>query len=148
MADNKNNNPLFAIFDALFCNKEYINNITYESAKQNIFMILRRLAIAYPLQANAFNDKRVNPLDVVKYWSDFLYCGKKPAWTYVKGVKASEEDKKKGTVSNADIKKYKSYYNINDKDFEACMRFYPDETIKDIEDLMKFFKQIKSNSDE
>lgn len=144
MAEKKDN-TLFAIVDALFTSKEYINNITKETAKQNLFMVLRRLAIKYPLQANAFNDSKVNPMDVIRYWSDYLYTGgRAPGWIYTSGTKAKEKKHKR--FSTSDIKEYKKYYNINNKDFEDCMRFFPEETEKDIEDLLKFFKETKSLS--
>ena len=144
---NAKANPLFMLVDALFTSKEYINNITYETAKQNLFMVLRRLAIQYPLQANAFNDSKVNPMNVIKYWSDKLYTGgKTPGWIYPQGTKAQEKATSKKDITNADIKKYKEYYDINDKDFEFGMKFFPEEVKKEIIELRDFFKTINSNS--
>ena len=56
----KKPNVLFDTLSALFNNKDYINNLTKETMKQNLFMINRRLAIKYPLQAQIFNNKYVN----------------------------------------------------------------------------------------
>lgn len=137
----KKGNPLFALMDALFTSKEYINNITRETAKQNIFMVLRKIGIKYPLQANAFNDGKVNPLDVIKYWSNFLYTGNRPpSWIYTK-----VNEKKHKKFSASEIKLYKKHYDINDKDFNDCMRFFKEETEKDIEDILKFYDDLKSN---
>ena len=148
-AKSGSDNPLNMLINALFSSKEYINDITYETAKQNLFMVLRRLAIAYPLQANAFNERKVNPMDVIRYWSDKLYYGgRPPAWVYTKGAKASEKAKSKNDISNADIKKYKEYYDINDKDFEASMRFFPDEVKGEIIELRNFFKNISSGNND
>ena len=106
-------------------------------------MVLRRLAIKYPLQTNAFNVPKANPLDIIKYWSDYLYTGgEKPSWMYIKGTKARE--KKNSKYTSSEIKEYKKYYDIGNKEFDACMRFYPEETENEIGDLMKFFKEIKT----
>ena len=61
MAEKKPN-ILFDTLSALFNNKEYIANLTNESIRQNIFMINRRLAIQYPLQAQVFNNSKVKIL--------------------------------------------------------------------------------------
>ena len=148
-AKSGSDNPLNMLINALFSSKEYINDITYETAKQNLFMVLRRLAIMYPLQANAFNQRKVNSLDIIRYWSDKLYTGgRPPGWIYTKGAKASESTKSKNDISNADIKKYKEYYDINDKDFEASMKFFPDEVKGEIIELRNFFKNISSGKND
>ena len=78
MAGEKKPNILFDTLNALFTNKEYINDLTKETIKQNIFMINRRIAIKFPLQAQVFNNSKTNAVDVLKFWSDFLYTGQRP----------------------------------------------------------------------
>ena len=105
-------NVLFDTLASLFNNKEYINGLTQESIKQNSFMINRRLAIMYPLQAQVFNNSKVNPVDVLHFWSDYLYNGKfPPRWIYTAGAaksQAKKDDKKllnyrlKGTKTSAE----------------------------------------------
>jgi len=145
MADKKPN-ILFETLNALFSNKEYINNLTKESIKQNIFMINRRIAIKYPLQAQVFNNNKINSYDVLKFWSDFLYTGQRPpGWIYTAGaVKSQAKKDSKKEISASLIKQYCNYYNYSLKDIEACMKFYPEETIKEIKDFEIFNKQLKS----
>ena len=142
----KKPNPLFDLINALFTNKEYVNNITMETAKQSLFMVLRRLAIQYPIQANVFNDNKVNALDTIKFWSDYLYCGYAPKWVYTSGATKSKADK--SVLSTADIKLYKQHYGINDKDFDAAMRFYPNELIEEIKEINTFYKNINNKGNE
>ena len=151
MAETKEKkaNPLLELINALFTNKEYVNNITYETAKQSIFMVLRRIAIKYPIEANVFNDNKVNALDTIKFWSDYLYCGYPPKWIYTSGANKSKQLKSK--IEPADIKLYKKHYNITDKDFNDAMRFFPDDVILEIKEVKEFYKQLnalKNNSDE
>ena len=95
----KKSNPLFDLINALFTSREYVYGITAETAKQNLFMVLRRLAIKYPVEANVFNDSKVNPIDVIRFFSDYLYCGVAPKWIYtsVKSKKTSDNDITTGT---------------------------------------------------
>ena len=47
MAEAQQKNTLFELLNALFTNKEYVDSLTDESMKQNLFMVNRRLAIYY-----------------------------------------------------------------------------------------------------
>lgn len=150
MATEKSELPMFLqIIDAFFVNKEFIDTITYETAKQNIFMVLRRLAAKYPDQANVFNDAKVNPLDVIKFWRDYLNSGKIPYWTKVSGQKKAKEAKEKEklikvkpkyTFTKQELKMYKDKFWLSDKDFDDLMRFFPDDTIEKVNDYIKMFK--------
>ena len=145
MADKKPN-ILFDTLNALFTNKEYIVNLTNESIKQNIFMINRRIAIQYPLQAQVFNNNKVNPIDVLKFWSDFLYTGRRPpGWIYTAGAAKSQAKKAaKAKVSPSMIKEYSLKYNISQKDVLACLRFFPEELLQEITEYEELKKQINS----
>lgn len=140
---------LFTIFGALFNNKEYISNLTPESLRQNCFMINRRVAIKYPLQAQVMNNTKINPIDVVKFWGDFLYTGGRvPGWAYTKGAaKSVEEKSKKEKLTPALIKFYCLLKNISQKDFEGVIRFFPEEAYNEIKDLEQLYKG-KDNTNE
>lgn len=145
--DNKPN--LFSIFTALFNNKEYINNLTPETLRQNCFMINRRVAIKYPLQAQVMNNTKINSVDVVKFWSDFLYTGSKPpGWSYTAGANKSSAAKfEKEKITPALIKFYCDLKYISPRDFAAAIRFFPEETYNEIIDLEQLYKG-KDNSNE
>lgn len=139
--EEKKPSQLMLIMDALFRDKDYIFNLTKEMAKQNIFMVLRRIAIKYPIEANVFNDGKVNALDTIKFWSDFLYCGFTPRWIYTSG--AAKSQKLKSSVTKDQIKLYKKHYEITDKDFDDAMRFFPEQTINEITEISDFYGQIE-----
>ena len=138
----KKSNPLFDLINALFTNREYVYGITAETAKQNIFMVLRRLAIKYPMEANVFNDSKVNPIDVIRFFSDYLYSGVAPKWIYtsVKAKKVSDDN-----ITPSDIKMYKSHYDVTDAQFDDAMRFFHDELIEEIKSERDFYKKINNN---
>ena len=104
----KKSNPLFDLINALFTSREYVYGITAETAKQNLFMVLRRLAIKYPVEANVFNDS-------------------KGIYTRKKKKKTSDND-----ITSSDIKMYKSHYDVTDAQFDDAMRFFHDELINEI----------------
>lgn len=141
---------LFDIFGALFNNKEYINSLTPETLKQNCFMINRRVAINYPLHAQVMNNIKANPVDVVKFWSDFLYTGKKPpGWSYTAGASKSATSKaEKEKLTPSSIKFYCNLKKISQRDFIAAIKFFPEETINEIKDLEQLYKQTKETSNE
>ena len=138
----KKSNPLFDLINALFTSREYVYGITAETAKQNLFMVLRRLAIKYPVEANVFNDSKVNPIDVIRFFSDYLYCGVAPKWIYtsVKSKKTSDND-----ITSSDIKMYKSHYDVTDAQFEDAMRFFRYELINEVKSERDFYKKLNSN---
>ena len=146
MAGEKKPNILFDTLNALFTNKEYINDLTKETIKQNIFMINRRIAIKFPLQAQVFNNSKTNAVDVLKFWSDFLYTGQRPpGWIYTAGaVKSQAKKDTKKEISNSLIKQYCNYYHCSVKDVESALKFYPEEMIAEIKDFETFNKQLKT----
>jgi len=147
MAEEKKKNILFEILNALFNDKEYINNLTNETIKQNIFMINRRLAIKYPLQAQVFNNSKINPIDLLKFWSDFLYTGgRAPGWLYIAGANKSQAKKDaKKLVSSSLIREYCNYYKVSDKDVDAAIKFFPEEMLSDLKEFESFYKELKNN---
>lgn len=140
---------LFAIMDALFMDKEKIRNLSDESCKQYLFMILRRIAIKYPLQANHFNIGKCNATDVIRFWSDYLYTGSYvPSWTKVSGTKKGEKSKaNKADFTKEEIKLYRKHYDISINEFDDMMRFFPNETAQEINEFKKYLKQkaVKEN---
>ena len=138
-------NPLFEILNALFTRPEYISSMTMQQASQNIFMVNRKIAMMYPLQANVFNNSKVNPLDVMKFWSLYLYTTKGvPKWIYT-STKRDQTPKKKD-FTNDEIQEYMSYSGIGWKEFDFAMKTFPEETVKEIKEFLKYMKQLKSKS--
>lgn len=134
-------NLLFETINAIFTDKQYISNLTPEFINQNIFMINRRMAIQYPMQASVFNINKINNIELLKVWSDFLYTGKTvPAWIYTKSSNKVNK-KSSDTISNTTLKKYIQYYNINKKDITAALRFDHDNAISELKNFEKIIKE-------
>lgn len=121
----------FDIINALFTNKDFIWELTDSTASQNIFMVNRRMAINFPMEASFFNKSGVNALDVLKFWADFLYNGSRaPRWVYTKSEIAKQKKSADDYGLTREMKqKYADRNWLSMKDVEAMMRFFPDEAV-------------------
>src|SRR5574344_577776 len=98
---------LFDTIRALFSDKAYVQSLTAEAARQNIFMINRRLGIMYPMQANVFNNSKVNALDEIRFWSDYLYNGGyAPRWVYTAGASKLAKKRDMSGIPKSLVKDY------------------------------------------
>ena len=72
---------LFDILKAFF-NKKNWEDVSNHDKARNFFMINRIMGIAFPLQANAFNSTKIDPVSVVNYWKETLNTKYKapPGW--------------------------------------------------------------------
>lgn len=139
---------LFTIINALFSDKEYINSLTDADLAANCFMINRRLAIKYPMQAQVFNHLKINPVDVVKFWSDYLYTGGRcPGWVYTPGAaKSKSKLESKHKLTNAQIENYALKKGCNKKTVKIAIDMFGDEMIDEILDYEKFIKHLQSQN--
>ena len=94
------------------------------------------------MEANVFNDSKVNPIDVIRFFSDYLYSGVAPKWIYtsVKTKNVSGDN-----ITPSDIKMYKSHYDVTDAQFDDAMRFFHDELVDEIKSERDFYKKINNN---
>lgn len=145
MAEKKPN-ILFETLGAIFNNKEYIYSLTAEQVKQMYFMINRRLAIKYPLQAQVFNTSKINPVDVLHFWVDYLHNGMyPPRWIYTAGATKSQVKKEsKKEISRPLIKEYCKHHKISLKDFDSAMKFFEDTCIKEVKEFEQYLKLLKN----
>ena len=140
--EDKKTNPIFELINAIFASKEYVYSITEETASQSLFMVLRRLAIKYPVEMNVFNYSNVNALDTIRFLSDYLFCGSVPKWVRT-SVKSSKK-KSKDDITKQDINLYKSVYDVTDSQFEDAMKFFPNELIAEVKDNRDFYKKLNN----
>lgn len=149
MADTEKN-ILFNILNDIFTDKRAINEYPEQSLKSNYFMINRRLAIQYPCQAQVFNNNKINQVDVIKFWCDFLNPKNTntylPKWIYTPGtVKTKAHNELKKKVSNKQIDNYCNHYGINKKDVNIAISFFGDEMISEILEYNKMLESINNN---
>ena len=92
--------------------------------KRYFFILNRRFSIAHPLQAQALQHLKIDPVEVMDFWFRFLSkkYDKTPFWMYIKGVKKQEEEKqKKISVSKEAMKEYMRLNRLDSKTMEAAL---------------------------
>lgn len=129
------NNP----FDIIksFHTKEW-EKISDRDKARNLFMINRVCSIAYPMQANSFNNLKIRPEKVVDFWKFFItsYNKKTPQWIWTKTVKKDKEKEKKEYKEDV-INFIKDKYQISNREIEELKKFFPSK-------FNAFYKEIDS----
>lgn len=133
----------FDFINVIFTDPIKYKEIMKGEKHKHYFLLQRRFAIQYPLQANMLQMSKINQAAVVDFWQVFMRQQYKyvPKWLYTKGVKKSVEVKeKKQTVSNADIIEYSKYMNLDSKTVREALEFYPTQMILEIQNFQKTCK--------
>lgn len=141
-------NILFNIIGALFNDRAYIWSLPSQAVKSNWFMINRRIAARYPLQTQVMNNSKINPVDGVRFWSDYLSAscgGRIPNWVYLKGVKKSQaKSDARRKVTARQIFRFATGKNISVKDVEQSLVFFPDDAVAEIIEYDKMISALES----
>lgn len=131
---------LFDLTKSMFGDTANYGEATKGDKKKNFFMINRRMAIQHPMQSQALNGLRIDPVSAVDIWQKFLskQYKKTPFWMYTKGIKKSKEEKeKKVNIPSADILEYAKAYNYDPKAVRDALVMFPKEVAKEIKDFIK-----------
>jgi hypothetical protein len=126
---------LFDILKAFFNPKTW-EDVSNHDKSRNFFMINRIMSIAFPLQANAFNNTKIDPVSVVDYWKETLNSKYKapPGWFF---TTTQKKEKSKAFLPDEEVLDFiKSKYEISNREIEDLGRYFPKE-------LKEFSKSIK-----
>ena len=99
-------------------------------------MINRILSIGFPLQANAFNHTKIDPVSTIDFWKNFINIKYKtpPGWFY---TSTQKKDKvKKYSPEEAVSLFIRDKYEISEREIKELSEYYPDE-------FKKFCNSIK-----
>jgi hypothetical protein len=135
---------LFDFIKVLFTDPGEYSKVPAGEKRKQFFMIQRRMAINFPLQASVLQQNKINQSAVVDFWQRFVRKQYKyvPGWMYTKGVKKAQEFKEKKTsVSESLITEYSRYFKIDRKSIVDALEFYPDQMIKQLKDFEKIINQ-------
>jgi len=137
---------LFEFTKILFENPAEWANITPGEKRKQYFMVQRRFAIQFPMQANALQHLKVNQAGVMDFWQKFMwniYKGRTPGWMYTKGVKKAKEvkERKNHNITGSLISQYAAKMEIDKKSIYDALEFYPDLIVKEIKQFEKVINQ-------
>lgn len=137
---------LFELTKAMFESPAIYADATKGDKRKNFFMIQRRMAINFPIQANMLQNTKINMEATIDFWQQFLRkkYTKTPFWMFITGVKkAKEEKEKKINISSELISQYCRFYGKDPKSIRDALRFYPEQMIKEIKEFDKIQKELK-----
>jgi len=135
---------VFDLTKVMFENPGEYSNVNPGEKRKHFFMLNRRFAINFPLQAHALQHVGVDEVGVVDFWQRFLrkQYNKTPFWMFVKGTKKSQEEKeKKLNIKEATIKQFASTYGYDLKSVKEAIDVFPDQMKKE---LSQFQKMVES----
>lgn len=139
-----NDGDFFEVSKKLFTNKEEFDKLSDSALERNFFMMNRSIAIQYPDKAQAFNLLKVNTIDVMRFWANYLGGKwKVPGFMYTKGSKSSQKAKevKQKLPANSLIKDFCVHNNLNRKDVMMCIKLFNNDMISEINEFDKIMKQ-------
>ena len=135
---------LFDIINAIFNSQTEYEKVTKTEKRKSFFMINRRFAIQFPLQANILQLNNITQEYVIDFWQWFMRQKYKstPHWIYTKGVKKTQQIKeKKDPISKDTILAYSKYMKIEERSIKEALEFFPEEMIKELKMFEKIIKQ-------
>lgn len=135
---------LFDITKIIFTNPIEWINVTPGEKRKNFFLLNRRFAVQYPMQANALQHNKINQSAVIDFWYYFLKKQYKttPHWMFIKGVKkAKDEKEKKINISEKEIDEYVKFMKVDKKSIYDAIQFYPDLMISELKSFQKIINQ-------
>ena len=147
----------FDILDMMFKEPHRFDALPDNQLEQFAFILNRRFALKYPMQAAQFSKTGINQAWVLRSWAIFLRRveGTRgvPRFLY---TKKAEESKKIGIDAFDDelIRDYMKRYELSKADFKDMLQFFNEETIAHVERFFKINskaeqkKMFKSNAKE
>lgn len=139
---------LFDFINIIFTDPVKFKEVTNGEKQKNYFMLNRRFAIQFPMQANVLQLLKINQIAVIDYWHNFLrkYYKTVPSWIYAKGIKKTKEIKEKSTsINNELIIMYSKTFELDSKSIKSALEFYPEQMIKELHDFSRYINYGKKN---
>lgn len=134
---------LFDLIKTIFEKPREWSKVSNHVKRSNFYMTQRFFSISYPMQANAFNNVKIDHAQVIDIWQRLLSkkYSKTPGWIYTKTDKKIEEKKKQKTStyepSEEVIKFYLEKSKMNMKDFHQAKVFMKDKLYDELKFLEK-----------
>lgn len=108
--------------------------------RKQYFMTQRRMAINYPMQANALQHLKINQSEVVDFWHRYVrkFYTRTPKWMYTAGLaKSKKEKEKKLDVSEKLIAQYAKDKSIDIKSVKDALVLFEKEMVAELKQFEK-----------
>jgi hypothetical protein len=134
---------LFDLTKILFSSPDKWKTLSRGDKKKNHFMVNRLMSIQFPLQAQAFNNLKIDPVATLDAWQKFLEnkYHQVPYWMYTKGTKKKKEEKeKKLNIKDSTILLYAKRNGLELKAVRDAIKFFPKESAKELKRFEKIIQ--------
>ena len=137
----------FDILNMMFDDTNGFNTLTDKTLQDNYFLLNRRFAIKYPMQAAQLSKMGINEAWALRFWAMFIKAKENcaygaPKFLYTAGAKKQKESKEKVGIDAFDeeiINQYMIRYELSKKDFQDMLEFSNEQTVSDVE---RFYKAV------
>lgn len=137
---------LFDLTKAMFQSPGKYAEATKGDKRKNFFMIQRRMAINFPIQAHLLQHIKINMEASVDWWQRYIrkQYTFTPKWMYIQGVKKNQEkEEKRIKISSETVLEYCRFYQKDPKQVKEAIKFYPENMVKEMNDFEKMMKEFK-----
>ena len=137
---------LFDLIKVIFKHNKDYDKVTFGEKKKHFFLLNRRFAINFPMQAHVLQHLKIDPAGVIDFWRDFMIKQYKyvPGWMYTKGVKKAVETKEKKTnISESLILEYARVFDVDHKSIREALVLFPNEMAAELKTYEKIMKANK-----
>jgi hypothetical protein len=126
------------IVDFIFKNRNNYYKLTDEDKKKFFFIINRKFAAKYPLQADFFNSKFIDKDSALDVWYNYFNkMSNIPSWYWTKTEKI-----KNNKFTNKEVELFKKYNEyFSDKDLDFIFKYFEDEVRDELKILKKYEKE-------
>lgn len=131
---------LFEISKIIFEDPKEYSELSKLDKIKNFFMLNRRFAIQYPMQAQVLNHLNINQPEAIDIWQRFISSkyNKQPHWLFTKGIKATKKEKEsKMKISHNTIVKYAQQYNLDTKQVYDALNFFGKDFLSELKTYEK-----------
>lgn len=128
---------LFDILKSFFSEKKW-EDVSKIDKSRNFFMINRIMAISFPLQAQAFNNTKIDPVPVIDFWKSTLNRSYKatPGWFFTATTK---KEKTKNFMPPENVSDFiKNKYEISNREISELGKYFP----KEFKDFSKGIEEL------
>lgn len=137
----------FDILNMMFDDTNGFNTLTDKTLADNYFLLNRRFAIKYPMQAAQLSKMGINEAWALRFWAMFIKAKENcaygaPKFLYTAGAKKQKESKQKVGIDAFDeeiINQYMIRYELSRKDLQDMLEFSNEQTVADVE---RFYKSV------
>ena len=136
----------FELSKIIFESPGQYSDLTKGDKRSNFFILQRRFAINFPIQAQLLQHIRINMEATIDWWQRYIRSKKYPKtpfWMYIPGVKKNQEkEEKKTKISSETISEFCRFYQKDPKQIKDAIKFYPEEMAKEMKSFSDIYEKL------